>query len=151
MNYTRRFVLSKTEKEKLEEVLLNSSDRDFHGCGGYRINAYQIQSLLESNQVEHKKLQNEIEKLEEKSDKNDLEIMNKLDSVMIKLDANKDDGNKRAMETEKRLTSVETLMKLMSGYLKWINYSILFGVFIFIIENIGMIEYIKNMIKSIFS
>lgn len=139
-----------SNRERLEKILLESDGRDFQSCGGYRILSYQIQSLLENNQKEHKRLEDEMRNLEQRSDENDNKIIEKLDKLIEKIDSNKKDGNDRAIGTESRLSSLETSMKGMSSYLKWISRSVILGVIMFIAENIGLIDWIENILQNIF-
>ena len=140
----------RNKKEELEKILLESSSSDFMSCGGYRILSYQIQSLLENNQIEHKRLEEEMSKLEQRSDENDGKIIDKLDKLISTINENKKDGNDRAIGTESRLSSLETNMNMMSSYLKWISRSVILGVIMFIAENIGLIDYIKEVLQSLF-
>ena len=143
-------VETESKRDRLERVLLDSDGKDFQSCGGYRILSYQIQSLLENNQETHRKLEEEMKKLEEKSDENDNKIIDKLDKLIDKIDDNKVDGNDRAIGTESRLASLETSMRGMSSYLKLISRSVLFGIVLFLLENIGLINWVKSILQDLF-
>lgn len=132
---------------RLEKVLEQSDgDTGFLRCGGYLITSHQLTNISDSIQAAN-----------EASEKADKQIFKALDEVKKsvsdldhKLDTNKQDGNKRASETETRLAVVESTVASMKDTLKWILRTVVFGVGVFILQTTGVIDFFRDFISGLF-
>jgi uncharacterized protein HemX len=131
--------------KSIENILTKADDKDFSNCGGYLILGHQIQSLLEHNEESHSMLKEQLDRLEETSNQEDKKIIDKLDGLQRSMSENKEDGNRRALNTEKRLVKLETEVGGISDSMKWLIRTVLFGIFLFFIQQIGLISYIKGL------
>jgi len=149
------------DMEDLEDVLLHSDDRDFQHCGGYLLLSHQISSLLKNNQREHGILVNKIKKLETESKEGDDKILESLEKINTnfdrsihllseKIDQNKHSGDGRALGTESRLSSLETLTKEMKKEFTWTKRVVVGGMITIVLNYLGALEPIKIFFQSLF-
>lgn len=142
--------LVKEERESIEDMITNTNDNDFTNCPGYMLNGHQLTNLMENNQKEHKELRASIERLELESNANDKKILDAVENLNEAISENKKSGDDRAVSTEGRLSSLETATKGMSDYMKWLLRTVVFGVFIFIVNQVGIIDWIKTTVTGWF-
>lgn len=119
------------EKEQFENMISKSVDNDYQHCAGYLITHTMISNMMNKYKDTHTMLEKKISKVEVESREGDKEILEEIKKLNLKLDINKDDGNKRASKNkdelsefktivENRLTSQEVTTTSIYNLIKWL-------------------------------
>jgi len=125
---------------RLQQIILESENNDWVSCTGYRLLSHSMESFVKK-----------MDEIRDESQSGDKQILDKLDSISDTICLNKDDGNDRASSTNERIARLETSVATMSDTMKWMIRTVFFGVGVFILQQIGVIEWITQLIKSIFT
>lgn len=124
---------------ELQDIILETEDDEWVRCTGYRLLAHSMESFVAK-----------LEEIKEESQESDGKIIKKLDTLVKVISKNKEDGNQRALQTTDRLARLETSVSSLSSTVKWMARTVFFGIGIFLLQQFGVIEWIVNLIKSLF-